>query len=95
MIHNLNRRGEEMSIFQNIINHKVNSMTGSELLKYAKQFQISISRAQADKIAAYLRGKNFNIFDSGERVKITKEISKIAGAETAKEVNRLFENFSK
>ena len=59
------------------------------------QFQISISKSTRSQIANFLRGKNVNIFDSGERAKLVKEIAKIAGADTAKEVNRLFLQFTK
>jgi len=82
-------------IFENIINHKINTITGEELLKYAKQFNINVNRLQAKKIAEYLRGKNFNIFDDGERASLVKEIAKTAGPETAREVNKLFMQFTK
>ena len=84
-----------MSIFESIINHKINTITGDELLKYAKQFNISVNRPQANKIAEYLRGKNVNIFDNGQRAALIKEIAKIVGPETAREVNKLFMSFSK
>lgn len=84
-----------MSIFENIINHKISSITASELLKYANQFQISISNQHAIQIANFLNGKNVNIFNSSERAKLIKEIAKIAGADTAKEVNHLFLQFTK
>ncbi|WP_062355805.1 DUF2624 domain-containing protein [Bacillus kwashiorkori] len=79
-----------MKFFQNIINMKINSVTGDELLKYGKQFQIHVTKEQADKIAAYLRGKNVNIFNDTERANVIKEIAKIAGPNTAKKVNQLF-----
>jgi hypothetical protein len=84
-----------MNIFENIINHKISSITADELLKYANQFQISISNQHATQIANFLNGKNVNIFNSSERAKLIKEIAKIAGADTAKEVNRLFLQFTK
>ena len=84
-----------MSIFENIINHKINTITADELLKYASQFNISINRKQAVKIAEFLRGKQFNIFDAGQRASLIKEIAKIAGVDTAKEVNKLFIQFTK
>ena len=84
-----------MNIFENIINHKISSITAAELLKYANQFQISISNQHAAQIADYLNGKNVNIFNSVERAKLVKEIAKIDGADTAKEVNRLFLQFTK
>jgi ribosomal protein L12E/L44/L45/RPP1/RPP2 len=84
-----------MRIFENIINHKINTITAEELLKYAKQFNISVNRLQAKKIAEYLRGKNVNIFDDAQRATLVKEIAKAAGPETAREVNKLFMQFTK
>ncbi|WNS74320.1 DUF2624 domain-containing protein [Bacillus sp. DTU_2020_1000418_1_SI_GHA_SEK_038] len=84
-----------MKIFENIINHKISNITADELLKYGTQFQISITKGQANKIASFLRGKNINIFNDAERSKLVKEIAKLAGPETAKQVNQLFIQFSK
>ncbi|WP_057764998.1 DUF2624 domain-containing protein [Cytobacillus praedii] len=84
-----------MKIFENIINHKVGTITGDELMKYGKQFQIIITKQQADKIADYLRGKQVNIFNDDERSRVVKEIAKIAGPETARAVNKLFIQFTK
>ena len=84
-----------MSLFENIINHKISTITADELLKYANQFQISITRSEATQIAAYLRGTKVNIFSDVERAKLVKEIAKVSGVETAKEVNRLFLQFTK
>ncbi|MFJ5715392.1 DUF2624 domain-containing protein [Neobacillus sp. NPDC093127] len=84
-----------MKIFENIINHKINTITADELLKYAQQFNVSINRHQARKIAEYLRGKNINIFDDGQRAQLVKQIAKLAGPETAREVNKLFMQFTK
>jgi uncharacterized protein (DUF697 family) len=85
----------EVKIFENIINHKINTITAEELLKYAKQFHIKITKQQAQEIANYLRGSQVNIFDDSGRKKVIKEIAKIAGPETAKELNRLFIQFTK
>jgi ribosomal protein L12E/L44/L45/RPP1/RPP2 len=85
----------KVRIFENIINHKINTITAEELLKYANQFNISVNRTQAKKIAEYLRGKNINIFDDRERAALVKEIAKAAGPETAREVNKLFMQLTK
>lgn len=79
-----------MTIFQNIINHKISTITADELLKYSKQFKISVNRTQATQIAGYLKGKQVNIFDDSQRVQLIKEIAKVAGPDTAREVNKLF-----
>jgi hypothetical protein len=84
-----------LKIFENIINHKINTITGDELLKYANQFNINVNRQQANKVAQYLQGKNVNIFDARQRATLIKEIAKIAGPETAREVNKLFVQFTK
>lgn len=84
-----------MTIFQSIINHKINTITAEELLKYADQFKISVTRQQAGKIAEYLRGKNVNIFDDSQRAQLVKEIAKAAGPATAREVNKLFIQLTK
>jgi hypothetical protein len=84
-----------VSIFQNIINHKINTISADELLKYADQFKISVTRQQAAKIAEYLRGKNINIFDDTQRTQLVKEIAKTAGPATAREVNKLFIQLTK
>lgn len=84
-----------MAIFENIINHKISNITADELLKYANQFQISVSKPQAQKIAEYLRGKKVNIFNNSERTALIKEIARITNPETAREVNKLFIQFTK
>jgi hypothetical protein len=84
-----------VTIFQSIINHKINTISADELIKYANQFNISVTRQQAVKIAEYLRGKNVNIFDDSQRAQIVKEIAKAAGPATAREVNKLFIQLTK
>jgi len=85
----------KVKIFESIINHKINTITADELVKYANQFNITVSRQQAKKIAEYLRGKNINIFDSTQRTHLVKQIAKAAGPETAREVNNLLIQFTK
>lgn len=77
-----------------MVNLKVNMITGEELLKYAKQFNFEVSKDEAEKVAAYLRGKNLDIFDDRTRSQIIREIAKIAGPKTAKELNKLFIQFT-
>jgi hypothetical protein len=84
-----------VTIFQSIINHKINTITAEELVKYANQFNISVTRQQAVKIAEYLRGKNVNIFDDSQRAQLVKEIARAAGPATAREVNKLFIQLTK
>ncbi|MBW8348129.1 DUF2624 domain-containing protein [Bacillus sp. IITD106] len=84
-----------MKFIQNMINMKINVITSEELLKYARQYNINVSKAQAEKIAAFLRGKNFDIFNDRTRSQIIREVAKIAGPTTAKEINKLFIQFTR
>lgn len=84
-----------VKIFESIINHKINTITAQELIKYANQFNITVNNQQANKIAEYLRGKNINIFDTTQRAQLVKQIAKSAGPETAREVNKLLIEFTK
>lgn len=84
-----------MAIFQKIINHKVNGITGKELYNYAQQFQIQVSIEDANKVANFLRGKNFNIFDPNQKVMIIQEIQKITSPQIAQQVEKLFTSLTK
>ncbi|MDF0727192.1 DUF2624 domain-containing protein [Cytobacillus sp. S13-E01] len=83
-----------MSIFQQIINKKVNSITIEELLSYSQQYQIKITRTQASQIVKLIRGKNINIFDDNERHKLIKGVAKITSPAIARELNTMFTKFT-
>lgn len=78
-----------MKLIQNMVNYKVNIITGAELFKYARQFNVKISREDAEKIADYVRGKQLDIFDDQARSKALKDIAKITSPLTAKEINQI------
>ncbi|WP_066049732.1 DUF2624 domain-containing protein [Robertmurraya korlensis] len=84
-----------MSIFQSIVNHKINTITTEELMRYGKQFGVSISEKEAKQIAAYLRGRNVDIFNISERGRLLKEIEKLTSPQTAKAVSQVVTQFTK
>lgn len=84
-----------MSIFQSIVNHKINTITTEELLKYAKQFGVAISVNEAKQISSYLRGRQVDIFNKSERAKLLKEIERLTSPATAKAVSQLVTQFAK
>ena len=79
-----------MKLLQNVINHKINNITNEELLKYAKQYNISLTPQQATSIVANVKGKNINIFDDGQRSRLVKNLARLIGPAKAKEINQLF-----
>ncbi|BCB04845.1 DUF2624 domain-containing protein [Bacillus sp. KH172YL63] len=79
-----------MKLLQNVINHKINSITNDELLKYARQYNISLTPQQTSSIVASVRGKNINIFNDAERSRLVKNLARVIGPAKAKEINQLF-----
>ncbi|WP_201713516.1 DUF2624 domain-containing protein [Rossellomorea arthrocnemi] len=79
-----------MKLLQNVINHKINHITNDELLKYAKQYNISLTSQQATSIVSSVKGKNINIFDDAKRSRLVKNLAKVIGPAKAKEINQLF-----
>ncbi|WP_096153370.1 MULTISPECIES: DUF2624 domain-containing protein [Bacillus] len=84
-----------MNIYQTIVNKKLNSITSSELIEYAGQYQIPLTNDQAKKVSNLLQTKKVNIFNTSERLQLMKEIARITGHDTAKKVNQLFVEFTK
>ncbi len=84
-----------MSIFQSIVNHKINTITTEELLKYAKQFGVALSVNEAKQISSYLRGRQVDIFNKSERAKLLKEIERLTSPATANAVSQLVTQFTK
>lgn len=83
-----------MILFQKIINQKLNNISVEELMQYAKQFNISIGRAQAAEVVKTMNGKNINIFNVNERKKLLSQIASITSPQTAQQVNQLFQKFT-
>ncbi|MCE4047028.1 MULTISPECIES: DUF2624 domain-containing protein [Bacillaceae] len=83
-----------MKIFENIINHKIHTITATELLKYSKQFKIPINDGEAETLAKHLNSKKINIFNPNERAQLIRELATITSPATAKEVNNLFNLFA-
>ncbi len=79
-----------MSLFKNIINKKMNSITVEELLSYSQQYQVAINRNQAKEIVKLIRGKNINLFDDNERHRLLKQVAQITSPEVARQLNTLF-----
>ncbi|MDQ0213896.1 hypothetical protein J2S13_000290 [Oikeobacillus pervagus] len=84
-----------MKFIHSFVNNKINSISSDDLLKYSKAFNISLTTDQAEKICDHLSRSKINIFDDSERTQLVKDVAKIAGPKTAREINRLFVLFTK
>ena len=70
-------------------------MTTKELLKYSKEYAVSITTEQAEQIVPLLKGQNVNIYDTGERLELLKKIAKVTSTATAQQINTLFQQLLK
>ncbi|MFC4320800.1 DUF2624 domain-containing protein [Litchfieldia salsa] len=87
-----------MNIYHKIVNQKIKTITVDELLSYSSKYDISLTRPQAQKAIKYLKSKadtKIDIFDSEERKKLLKEIAKVTSPEVARQLNILFNEFTK
>ncbi|MBD8069169.1 DUF2624 domain-containing protein [Bacillus sp. PS06] len=87
-----------MNIYQKIVNQKIKTLTVEELLTYSKKYDISLTRPQAQKAVKYLKSKantKIDIFNDEERKKILKEIAVVTSPEVARQLNSLFNEFTK
>lgn len=87
-----------MNLYQQIVNQKIKTITVDELLSYSKQYDIPLTKPQAQKAIKYLKSKadvKVDIFDANERKKLLKEIAKVTSPEVARELNKLFIKFTK
>nr|WGD85407.1 DUF2624 domain-containing protein [Bacillus subtilis] len=83
-----------MILFQRIILQRLNQATADDLLKYSKQYGISLTRSYTVEVANLLYGKNVNIFNESERMRLLKQVETITSKETAQTVNELFKQFT-
>ena len=79
-----------MKFFETMINHKLNRIQPHELMSLARQYNLTISADQAEKIAGLLYGKNINLFNPAERMQVLSQISAITGPESAKQIETIF-----
>ncbi|WP_235848405.1 DUF2624 domain-containing protein [Litchfieldia alkalitelluris] len=90
--------GNAMNIYHKIVNQKIKTLTVDELLSYSSQYDIPLTKPQAQKAIKYLRSKadtKIDIFDAEERKKLLREIAKVTSPDVARQLNSLFNQFAK
>ncbi|HLR61148.1 MAG TPA: DUF2624 domain-containing protein [Lentibacillus sp.] len=85
-----------MSTFmKQLITKKLKQLSSDELLDYAKQYNFSISRKQAEDITAYLKQHPIDPFDPTYRARMFKELARITDKQTANKAQTLFQGIIK
>lgn len=83
-----------MNIYQQIVNHKLKNITTDELIMYAKQYNITVTKDQAKDVIKLLKGKeNINIFNNEEKNQLLKEIARVTSPQVARQLNQIFMKF--
>ncbi|UOY94030.1 DUF2624 domain-containing protein [Ectobacillus sp. JY-23] len=80
-----------MNIIQHLVNKKLNNMTGPDLLKLSKEYNISITVEQAQQVSVLIKGQNINIYNDAERLALVQKIAKVTSPATAQQVNTLLQ----
>ncbi|PRR93210.1 MULTISPECIES: DUF2624 domain-containing protein [unclassified Bacillus (in: firmicutes)] len=83
-----------MILIQKIVLQRLNQITANDLLRYAKQYNVSLTSNQAAEVAKLMNGKNVNIFNDAERNRLLKQVETITSKQTAQTVNDLFNQFT-
>lgn len=78
-----------------MIEKKLRNITKTELLSYAKQYQINITDTQAGKIVAFLHKTDLNPLEKSDRVLLLKKLAQITDLETAQQAQQLFNQITK
>ncbi len=81
-------------LIQKIVLQRLNQMTANDLLRYAKQYGVSLTPNQAVEVAKLMNGKNVNIFNDAERNRLLKQVEAITSKQIAQTVNDLFNQFT-
>lgn len=84
----------ELILIQKIVLQRLNQITANDLLRYAKQYGVSLTSNQATEVAKLMNGKNVNIFNDAERNQLLKQVEAITSKQTAQTVNDLFNQFT-
>ncbi len=84
----------ELILIQKIVLQRLNQITANDLLRYAKQYGVSLTSTQAAEVAKLMNGKNVNIFNDAERSRLLKQVEAITSKQTAQTVNDLFNQFT-
>ncbi|MCC3356702.1 DUF2624 domain-containing protein [Bacillus sp. REN16] len=84
-----------MNIYQQIVNQKLKTLTPDDLIKYGKQYDIDVTKAQATNVLKLIRKKkHINIFNPDEKNQLLREIAQITSPDVARKLNQLFIKFT-
>ncbi|MCM3712858.1 DUF2624 domain-containing protein [Halalkalibacter oceani] len=81
-------------IMQQLVNNKVNSLTPSELLQLAKQYQIPLTSEQADKVIAVLRSEDIDVANQAQVSRMIHRLQTEVDSHVSGVIQQLLQQFS-
>ncbi len=76
-----------------LVNFKLNRITTDELLQLSGQYNLTLSRTDAEQIVQILKQENIDISNKAQRKRILMKISREVNPRVASQVNKLIKSF--
>ncbi|WP_053219156.1 DUF2624 domain-containing protein [Virgibacillus senegalensis] len=83
------------NMVKKMVLNKLKQVSTEDLLHYSKQYDIPVTKKQAEQITAYLKKADFDPFSEKEQMTFFKKLAKITNVETARKANKLFKQLTK
>ncbi|WP_332632133.1 DUF2624 family protein [Halalkalibacter flavus] len=82
------------AIMQQLVNNKVNSLTANELLNLANQYNIALTRQQAEKVISILRLEQIDVANQAQVQRIIHRLQTEVDPYVSSVVQQLLQQFS-
>ncbi|KGA95919.1 hypothetical protein AJ85_15695 [Alkalihalobacillus alcalophilus ATCC 27647 = CGMCC 1.3604] len=81
-------------IMQQLVNHKVNSLSSTELLQLSEQYQIPLNEQQANKVIQILRTEKINVANTEQIHRILNRLQTEVDPYVSNVVQQLMQQFN-
>ncbi|KHF41862.1 DUF2624 family protein [Halalkalibacter okhensis] len=82
------------AIMQQLVNNKVNSLTANELLNLASQYNINLSKQQAEKVIAILRSEQIDVANQAQVQRMIQRLQTEVDPYVSSVIQQLLQQFS-
>ncbi|MDL4841526.1 DUF2624 family protein [Aquibacillus rhizosphaerae] len=83
------------SFMQQMAVKKLKKISVDELLNYSKQYEIPLTKKQAQQITSYLGKTQLDPFEEKDRLQMFKKLAQLTDIKTAQKTQRLFSKLIK
>lgn len=83
------------NIIKEIVNHKLKNLTVGEIMRYAYEYNFSLSEDEAQSIVDYFRYNQIDPFDKKDRDRFFSNLADMTNYQTARKAYELFHFLTK